>query len=114
MHRSIEKMEYEVACNQIRDDITTLLLELRPPTTGAAYAAACATQNVAAALHHASGRPDDPRWTAALTSLQAFLEYCEASSNMRNSAARLELRRFLEENTDDQAPVPQRALATAV
>ena len=98
-------MEYEVACNQIRDDITTLLLELRPPTTGAAYAAACATQNVAAALHHAS---------AALTSLQAFLEYCEASSNMRNSAARLELRRFLEENTDDQAPVPQRALATAV
>jgi hypothetical protein len=107
-------MEYEVACNQIRDDITTLLLELRPVTTGAAYAAACATRNVAAALHHASGRPDDPRWTAALTSLHAFLEYCEASPKMSASAALLELRGFLEENADDRAQLLQRELATAV
>ncbi len=107
-------MEYEVACNQIRDDITTLLLEMRPPTTGAAYAAACATRNVAAAFHHASGIPDDPRWTAALTSLQAFLEYCAASPKMNDSVALLQLRSFLEENTGDRSQTPQRELATAV
>jgi|HubBroStandDraft_1064217.scaffolds.fasta_scaffold352718_2 hypothetical protein len=107
-------MQYEVACNQIRDDITTLLLELRPPTTGAAYAAACATRNVAAALHHASGIPDDPRWGDALTSLQAFLEYCDASPQTHGSAALLELRGFVEENTDKRGQTFQRELATAV
>ncbi len=107
-------MQYEVACNQIRDDITTLLLDLRPPTTGAAYAAACATRNVAAALHHASGVPDDPRWDAALTSLQTFLEYCEASPKTRDSFALLELRDFIVENTDSRAQMPERELANAV
>ncbi len=105
-------MEYEVVCNQIRDDITTLLLELRPPTTGATYAAACATRNVAAALHHASGVPDDPRWTAALTSLQAFLEYCEDSPKTRDSIAHLELRGFIAENADLAAPHLEHALAS--
>src|SRR5579863_3634926 len=104
-------MQYEVACDRIRDDITTLLLELRPPTTGAAYAAACATRNVAAAFHHASGVPDDPRWTAALESIQVFLEYCDASPK---KSALLELRSFLEENTDERTQMPQRELATAV
>ena len=105
-------MQYEVACNQIRDAITTLLLELRPPTTGAAYAAACATRNVAAALHHASGRPDDPRWTAALTSLQAFLEYFDAYPKSGESVALLELRGFIAENADLSAPSLAHALAS--
>jgi hypothetical protein len=105
-------MEYEVACNQIRDDITTLLLELRPLTTGAAYAAACATRNVAAALHHASGRPDDPRWSDALTSLQAFLEYCDASPKTSDSASLLELRGFIAENTAPTASHLEHALAS--
>jgi hypothetical protein len=105
-------MEYEVVCNQIRDDITTLLLDLRPPTTGAAYAAACATRNVAAALHHASGVPDDPRWSAALTSLQSFLEYCEASPKTRDSVALLELRSFIAENADFAEPRLEHALAS--
>jgi hypothetical protein len=105
-------MQFEVACNQIRDAITTLLLELRPPTTGAAYAAACATRNVAAALHHASGRPDDPRWSAALTSLQAFLEYCDVSPQTSDSVALLELRGFVAENADLSAPRLVHALAS--
>jgi hypothetical protein len=104
-------MEYEVACNQIRDDITTLLLELRPPTTGAAYAAACATQSVAAAFHHASGVPDDPRWSAALISLEVFLEYCNDSPKS-DSIALLELRRFIEENADLSASNLEHALAS--
>jgi hypothetical protein len=105
-------MQYEVACNQIRDDITALPLELRPPTTGAAYAAACATRNVAAALHHASGVPDDPRWADALTSLETFLEYCEASPKTRESDALLELRGFIAENADLAAPSFEHALAS--
>ncbi len=105
-------MEYEVVCNQIRDDITTLLLDLRPPTTGATYAAACATRNVAAALHHASGVPDDPRWNAALTSLQSFLEYCEDSPKTRDSVALLELRGFIAENVDLSASRLEHALAS--
>ncbi|MFZ0573272.1 MAG: hypothetical protein WA304_02870 [Candidatus Cybelea sp.] len=105
-------MQYEVACNRIRSAITTLLLELRPPTSAAAYAAACATQSVAAALHHACGRPDDPRWTAALTSLQAFLEYCDASPKMSDSVALLELRGFIAENADLSAPGRAHALAS--
>jgi hypothetical protein len=105
-------MQYEVACNQIRDDIMTLLLDLRPPTTGAAYAAACATRNVAAALHHASGVPNDPRWTDALTSLQAFLEYFDASPKMRDSVALVELRSFIAENADLGAPHLEHALAS--
>jgi hypothetical protein len=105
-------MQYEAACDQIRDDITTLLLELRPPTTGAAYAAACATRNVAAALHHASGIPDDPRWTAALTSLEAFLEYCEASRKSSDSVALTDLRAFIAENADLAAPRLEHAMAS--
>jgi hypothetical protein len=105
-------MQFEVACNRIRDAITTSLLEMRPPTSGAAYAAACATQNVAAAFHHASGIPDDPRWTVALASLQAFLEYCDAFPRMSASAALLELRGFIAENADLSAPHLEHAMAS--
>jgi hypothetical protein len=105
-------MQYEVVCNRIRENIAGLLLELRPPTSGAAYAAACATRNVAAALHHACGQPDDPRWTAALTSLEAFLDYCDASPKMSQSVALLELRGFVAENADISAPHLEHALAS--
>jgi hypothetical protein len=105
-------MQYEVACNRIRDNIAGLLLELHPPTSGAAYAAACATQTIAAALHHASGAPDDPRWSAALTSLHEFLEYCDASRKTGGSAAFLELHGFLEENADLAASRLVHALAS--
>jgi hypothetical protein len=105
-------MQYEVICNRIRDNIAGLLLELHPPTSAAAYAAACATQTIAAALHHASGAPDDPRWSAAHTSLCEFLEYCDASAAMSRSAAFLELRGFLEENADLTAPRLAHALAS--
>jgi hypothetical protein len=104
-------MQYEVVCNRIRDDIAGLLLELRPPTSGAAYAAACAAQSIAAALHHACGLPNDPRWTAALTSLQAFLEHCD-SPKMGDSVALLELRGFIAENADLAGPHLEHALAS--
>ena len=56
--------------------------------------------------------PDDPRWTAALTSLQAFLEYCDASPKIGDSVALLELRGFIAENADLSAPHLEHALAS--
>jgi DNA-binding FadR family transcriptional regulator len=93
-------MQYEAACAQIRDDIARLLLGLTPRTSGATYSAARATRDIADALHHAAGMPDDPRWAEALASLRTFLECCTASTAVRSSAALRELRGFLEENAD--------------
>jgi hypothetical protein len=105
-------MQYEAVCDKICDNIARALLEMRPPTSGAAYAAACATRNIAAALHHASGLPEDPRWTAAMTSLETFLGYCHASTRALGSPALRELRGFLEENADLLAPHREHALAS--
>ena len=97
-------MQFEVACNRIRDAITTSLLEMRPPTSGAAYAAACATQNVAAAFHHAAGDPVNPRWRDAIGSLERFLAYSTRSPGVKNLAPLRELATFVHENADLLAP----------
>jgi hypothetical protein len=105
-------MQHEIACNRICDSITSLLLELRPRTSGSTYAAACATRDIADALHHAAGFPEDARWPVALTSLELFLGYCDASPKTRDSEAFLELRRFLEENSDLAYPNVAHQLAS--
>lgn len=105
-------MQYEAACANIRAAIEGLLLDLRPRTIGATYSAACATRDVAAALHHASGSPDDARWTTALTSLETFLAYCDKAPALRESAALADLRGFLLENGAPAAQEPQYALAS--
>lgn len=93
-------MEYEAVCNRLCDDISHLLLKgLRPPTKWAAFAAGRATQDLAAAFHHAAGRPEDQLWLDALDSLEHFLDICERSE-VNNSTAQHELRGFLAENAD--------------
>jgi hypothetical protein len=91
-------MQYETACSNIRGDIARLLLELRPPSSAATYFAARATRDITDALHHAAGRPGDPRWSVALGSLATFLERCNASPRARNSQEYSALRRFVGEN----------------
>jgi hypothetical protein len=97
-------LQHELACDRICDDISHLLFELRAPTTGDAYAAAIATRNVAAAMHRASGRPHDPLWSQAMTSLDRFLDACAPHSIARTSSAFRELRGFLIENADLLGP----------
>lgn len=104
-------MQYEAACAKIRDEIACLLLELRPPTSGATYSAARATRDIADALHHAAGRPDDPRWNIALKSLVRFLDYFTTSPAARTSTALRELWAFVDENADF-AREPFQALAS--
>jgi hypothetical protein len=105
-------MQYEAACDRICDNITRLLLELRPRTSGAAYSAASATRGIAAAFHHASGTPEDPRWRGAFEHLEDFLDVCDRYPNLRSSAETLELRGFLEENAELAAPRLAHALAS--
>ncbi len=105
-------MQYEAVCTRICNDITQLFLELTPQTSAAAYAAAAATRDIAAAFHHASGRPQDARWEIALTSLEFFLDYCNASAKLHGSLTFLELRNFLEENADLYGPRLDHALAS--
>ena len=93
-------LQYETACNKIRDDIAALLLGPRSPTTGSALAAARATRDVADAMHHAAGRPNDALWANAVVSLRRFLELCGSPSRATELAPLLELRRFVEENAD--------------
>lgn len=105
-------MEYEVACHRLCDDISQLLLDrTRPPTRLAAFAAGRATQDLAAAFHHAAGRPEDQLWSDALESLERFLDICERSE-VKNSAAQHELRRFVAENADVSSPRFQLKLAS--
>jgi hypothetical protein len=93
-------MEYEAACNSVCDYISQLLLEgRRKPSLRAAYAAGRATQDLAAAFHHAAGRATDRLWSYAIESLGRFLVVCDDPST-KNSIAMRELRRFWDENAD--------------
>ena len=93
-------MEYEVACHRLCDDISQLLLDgPRKPSRRAAFAAGRATQDLAAAFHHAAGRPADRLWSYAIESLEHFLDLCDDPSASNSSAMR-ELRRFVDENAD--------------
>lgn len=97
-------MHYETACDRICEDVSRALLELRPPTKGAAYAAALATRTIAAAMHNASGRPYDPLWSHAIASLERFVDVCARRTTGDASAALVELRGFLRENADLLSP----------
>jgi hypothetical protein len=93
-------LEYEVACDRICDDISQLLLNgPRKPSLRATYAAAVATQDLAAAFHRAAGRSSDHLWSDAIESLDHFLDLCD-NARARNSTAMHELRRFVNENAD--------------
>ena len=76
-------MEYELACESLRDDVASALLELERPTIVAIARAAAATRDLADAIHHAAGHPDDARWDLALASLEDFIEICNGSSLRR-------------------------------
>lgn len=102
-------MEYETACERICDNIATLLVEIGRPTSRATFAAARATSEIADALHHAAGVPDDDRWYAALTSLERFVNIYDAGPVHIPSTALSELREFLDENADVVAVVRQKA-----
>ena len=97
-------MDYELACDKLCDDISQLLLEgPRPATKWKAFAAGRATQDLAAAFHHAAGRPGDELWADALASLEHFIDLCDDSA-VANPAAMRELRSFVDENADLLAP----------
>jgi hypothetical protein len=97
-------MQYEAACHRICDDISRLLLDFPPPSSvRAAYAAAYATQDLAAAFHHAAGVPKDRLWFDAIESLEHFLDVCDESKIDRSTALR-ELRSFVGENADLLSP----------
>jgi hypothetical protein len=97
-------MEYEAACHRLCDDISRLLLDFPPPSSvRAAYAAAYATQDIAAAFHHAAGAPEDPLWSDAIESVDHFIGVCY-EANVGRSAALRELRGFVAENADLLSP----------
>lgn len=97
-------MEYEATCDRLCDDISHLLLDFpRPPMVRAAYAAGRATQDLAAAFHHAAGLPTDQRWSDAVESLEHFLDVC-SESKIEDAAELRELRRFVAENADALLP----------
>jgi hypothetical protein len=91
-------LEYDLACDRLRDDIAEALLEMGRPTLSAVSRAAAATHDLADALHHAAGNPYDPRWHAALTSLEDFVDLCRRSPRALGSEAVVRLRTFLDEN----------------
>jgi hypothetical protein len=97
-------MDYELACNRLCDNISQLLLEgPRPATKWKAFAAGRATQDLAAAFHHAAGHPEDELWSSALASLEHFIDLYDDSS-VGNSAVMRELRSFVDENADLLTP----------
>lgn len=107
-------MEYEAACNRLRDDVAALLLALERPGFNATSLAASATQHLADALHHASGSPDDARWNGALSSLARFVDRCSHSPRASHTQAFASLSGFLIENglplvSRDGEPRPWRA-----
>jgi hypothetical protein len=105
-------MEYEAACHKLCEDISHLLLDSpRPATRLAAFAAGRATQDLAAAFHHAAGSPEDRLWSDALESLEHFLDICGRSA-VKNSGELRELQRFLDENADLLSPRVQLKLAS--
>jgi hypothetical protein len=93
-------MQYEMACHRICDEIADLLVALRPSTCAPVFAAASATRNLAAAMHHAAGGANNTRWHEAIGSLDRFLAFCDGSARLKGSPALLELRAFVDENAD--------------
>jgi hypothetical protein len=93
-------VNYETACHRVCDEIADLLVDLRPSTCAPVFAAASATRNLAAAMHHAAGSPQNARWRAAIESLDRFLAFCDGSARLKGSRALLELRGFVKENAD--------------
>lgn len=80
-------MEYEIACDRLCNDITQLLLAgSNKPSLRATYAAARATEDLAAAFHRAAGRSDDRLWSEAVASLDHFLDLCDQPGGEKLSA----------------------------
>lgn len=97
-------MDYEIACHRVCDEIADLLVELRPTTCAPVFAAASATRNLAAAMHHAAGTPRNVRWRDAIDTLDRFLEFCDGSARLTGSPALLDLHAFVAENADLLTP----------
>lgn len=97
-------MEYELACERLRDDIASVLLDMERPTLSATSLAAAATHDLADALHHAAGHPNDRRWDVALLSLDRFIDVCRRSPRALRSQSFVSLRAFLDENEQNQLP----------
>jgi hypothetical protein len=97
-------LEYEASCHRLCDDISHVLLDgPRAPALRDAYAAARATRDLAAAFHHAAGRPTDELWGEAIASTRRFLDMCDEL--MAPASPQLsELRSFVAENADALPP----------
>ena len=93
-------MEHETACHRVCDEIADLLVELRPTTCAPVFAAASATRNLAAAMHHAAGTPKNGRWRDAIETLARFLDFCDSSARLTGSPALVDLHAFVAENAD--------------
>jgi hypothetical protein len=93
-------VQYEMVCDRICDDIATILLEMKPTTRVAAYAAARATRDVADAFYHAAGDPVSPRWREAIESVERFLNYTTRFVGVRHSKPFYDLSAFVHENAD--------------
>lgn len=91
-------MEYEAACNRLRDDVATVLIALDRPALAATTLAATATYHLADAIHHAAGSPSDARWDAALSSLARFVDLSSQSRRAAHTDAFAALNAFLAEN----------------
>lgn len=93
-------MQSESACHRLCDDIADLLLALPSQSAHAAFLAGRATRALSAALHRASGIPEDPLWYDALESVDRFVEHCAGSRRLEGSFALRDLSGFVEENAD--------------
>jgi hypothetical protein len=93
-------MEYGIAFQRVSEDISRLLVGLLIPSTRAVRAAAQAKRDLESALSTASGRPNDARWTAAIASLEEFLDLSSESRGQQCMLARRKLQHFVEENAD--------------
>lgn len=91
-------MEYEVACDRLRDDIAQVLVEMDRPKCAATALAAAATYELSDAFHHAAGSPGDARWDVALLTLETFVDAAGRSARALQSDALATLRAFLDEN----------------
>jgi hypothetical protein len=93
-------MQNEIVCDRICEDIASLLVHARARSRQTAFAAAHATRDLSAALHHAAGNPADPLWYEALWSLDLFLERSFGPATLEAARACERLRNFLTENAD--------------
>ena len=101
MHHKESKLEYEAACDRLCDDVATVLLALERPAFAATSLAATATFDLADALHHAAGKPNDARWDAALSSLARFVDVSSRSRRASHTEAFASLHAFLGENVSE-------------